>query len=258
MRPEINKTVFTCPAFFGGDNWWPYSFDPQTGYAYVPTMHTCMKIGGLPPQAFQAGAQYINEQFTVEHVPGEADWGEMQAIDVATGKHVWGMHTVQPWNDGSMSTDGGLVFSGTPDRHFYAFDARTGKVLWRFDMRSGTIGVPMTYRVDGRQYVAIQSGWGGVSPFYGGKHMGAALPRHSARRTAVCLRASGNESGAMRRAYLTAFATAALITLGVASAGTHLSFTAQQADGGRLAYIEQLRRMSWRRTRRSVWSGAGG
>jgi len=171
MRPKINKTVFTCPAFFGGDNWWPYSFDPQTGYAYVPTMHTCMKIGGLPPQAFQAGAQYINEQFTVEHVPGEADWGEMQAIDVATGKRVWGMRTLQPWNDGSMSTDGGLVFSGTPDRHFYAFDARTGTVLWRFDMRSGTIGVPMTYRVDGRQYVAIQSGWGGVSPFYGGKHM---------------------------------------------------------------------------------------
>jgi alcohol dehydrogenase (cytochrome c) len=171
MRPKINKTVFTCPAFFGGDNWWPYSFDPQTGYAYVPTMHTCMKIGGLPPQAFQAGAQYINEQFTVEHVPGERDWGEMQAIDVATGKHVWGMHTRQPWNDGSMSTDGGLVFSGTPDRHFYAFDARTGAVLWRFDMRSGTIGVPMTYRVDGKQYVAIQSGWGGVSPFYGGKHM---------------------------------------------------------------------------------------
>ncbi len=171
MRPKVGKTVFTCPAFFGGDNWWPYSFDPQTGYAYVPTMHTCMELAGLKPQAFQPGAQYVNEDFTVEHVPGEPDWGELQAIDVATGRRVWGKKTVQPWNDGSLSTDGGLVFSGTPDRHLYAFDARTGKVLWQFEMRSGTIGVPMTYRVDGKQYVAIQSGWGGVSPFYGGKNM---------------------------------------------------------------------------------------
>lgn len=44
LRPHVGKSVFVCPAFFGGDNWWPYSFDPQTGYAYVPTMHTCMTL----------------------------------------------------------------------------------------------------------------------------------------------------------------------------------------------------------------------
>jgi alcohol dehydrogenase (cytochrome c) len=171
LRPQVGKTVFTCPAFFGGDNWYPYSFDPQTGYAYVATMRTCMKIGGLKPQPFHAGAQYVDEQFQVEHIPGDTKWGEIQAIDVATGKKKWSMVTAQPWNDGTMSTDGGLVFSGTPDQKFYAFDARTGKVLWMHHMSSGVIGVPMTYRVDGKQYVAVQSGWGGVSPFYGGKKM---------------------------------------------------------------------------------------
>jgi alcohol dehydrogenase (cytochrome c) len=70
-----------------------------------------------------------------------------------------------------MSTDGGLVFSGTPDQKFYAFDARTGKVLWMHHMTSGVIGLPTTYRVDGKQYVAVQSGWGGVAPFYGGIKM---------------------------------------------------------------------------------------
>jgi outer membrane protein assembly factor BamB len=74
-------------------------------------------------------------------VPGNKYWGELQAIDVATGRRVWGMKTVMPWNDGTISTDGGLVFSGTPDQKFYAFDARTGKVLWMHHMSSGIIGV---------------------------------------------------------------------------------------------------------------------
>jgi alcohol dehydrogenase (cytochrome c) len=171
MRPQTGKSVFTCPAFFGGDNWWPYSFDPQTGFAYVPTMKTCMTIAGLRPTKFQAGAQYVDESFVVQHVPGMTGWGALQAIDVATGRRMWSFDTQQPWDDGTLTTDGGLVFSGTPDQKFYAFDAKTGKVLWMHHMRSGVIGVPTTYRVDGRQYVAVQSGWGGVAPFYGGKNM---------------------------------------------------------------------------------------
>ncbi|HEY4438905.1 MAG TPA: PQQ-dependent dehydrogenase, methanol/ethanol family, partial [Candidatus Elarobacter sp.] len=124
LKPHVGKKVFTCPAFFGGDNWWPYSFDAKTGYAFVPTMHTCMTLGGDKPKPFKAGATYVNETFQVEYVPGSKNWGELQAIDVATGKHVWGMQTRLPWNDGTLSTDGGVVFSGTPDRKFYAFDAR--------------------------------------------------------------------------------------------------------------------------------------
>jgi alcohol dehydrogenase (cytochrome c) len=169
--PTVGKTVFTCPAFFGGDNWWPYSFDPQTGYAYVPTMKTCMSLTGVKPVAFKAGATYVNESWVVRHVPGDNQWGELQAIDVATGKRMWHFDTALPWNDGTLSTDGGLVFSGTPDGIFYAFDARTGKILWQHKLTSGIIGVPMSYRIDGKQYVAVQSGWGGVAPFYGGPVM---------------------------------------------------------------------------------------
>jgi alcohol dehydrogenase (cytochrome c) len=64
-----------------------------------------------------------------------------------------------------------LVFSGTPDQKFYAFDAKTGRVLWTFHTASGIIGQPISYEVDGKQYIAVQSGWGGVSPFWGGKKM---------------------------------------------------------------------------------------
>jgi alcohol dehydrogenase (cytochrome c) len=170
-RPRPGKPVFTCPAFFGGDNWWSYSFDPQTGYAYVPTMRTCMNLAALKPAAFRAGATYTNESFVVRHIPGDADWGELQAIDVATGRQKWRKRSAFPWSDGTLSTDGGLVFSGTPDQKFYALDARTGKVLWQHHMSSGVIGQPVSYEVDGRQYVAVQSGYGGVTPFYGGPLM---------------------------------------------------------------------------------------
>ncbi len=169
--PKIGHQVFTCPAFFGGDNWWSYSYDPQTGYAYVPTMRTCMTIEGLKPADFVAGLGYLNEKFEVQKVPGSYGWGALQAIDVATGKQVWTKETKMPWNDGTLTTDGGLVFSGTPDQKFYALDAKTGKVLWTQHTSSGVIGQPMTYMVDGVQYVAVQSGWGGVSPLWGGPKM---------------------------------------------------------------------------------------
>ncbi|GAC1311886.1 MAG: methanol/ethanol family PQQ-dependent dehydrogenase [Vulcanimicrobiaceae bacterium] len=169
--PTTGHEVLTCPAFFGGDNWWSYTFDPQTGYAYVPTMRTCMKISGTKPAKFVGGLGYLDEKFEVQKVPGAYGWGALQAIDVATGKQMWTKETKMPWNDGTLSTDGGLVFSGTPDQKFYAFDAKSGKILWTHQMKSGVIGQPMTYQVDGKQYVAVQSGWGGVSPLWGGPKM---------------------------------------------------------------------------------------
>ncbi len=171
VKPRIGQTIFTCPAFFGGDNWWSYSFDPQLGYAYIPTMRTCMKLTGQKPQPFQAGAGYLDEGFEVEPVPGAYGWGALQAYDLATGKRVWSKETKFPWNDGTLTTNGGLVFSGTPDEKFYALDAKTGHVLWQFHTASGVIGQPVSYQVNGKQYIAVQSGFGGVSPFWGGKKM---------------------------------------------------------------------------------------
>lgn len=170
-KPDVGKEVFTCPAFFGGTNWWAPSFDPHTGYAYVPTELTCMKIAGKSPAPFKAGLGYLNESFEVQPMPDTDGWGELQAIDVATGNQVWKHVTKMPWNDGTLSTAGGLVFSGTPDRKFYAFDAKTGKILWEHQMSSGVIGQPVSFMVGGKQYIAVQAGWGGVSPLWGGPKM---------------------------------------------------------------------------------------
>lgn len=170
-KPRVGQKIFTCPAFFGGDNWWSFSFDPKTHYAFVPTMRTCMTLSGEKPAGYKPGAGYLDEGFQVEHVPGLKTWGALQAIDVTTGKRVWSKETLYPWTDGTLSTDGGLVFSGTPDQKFYAFDAKSGKVLWQFHTHSGIVGQPVSYRVDGKQYIAVQSGYGGVAPYWGGPKM---------------------------------------------------------------------------------------
>ena len=170
LRPDIDKEVFTCPSFLGGKNWWPISVSPDTHYAYVPTLHTCMTIKGAPGLAYKAGLPYLGESFKVLHDPDNKNWGSVQAIDVNTGKQVWTFASELPWNSGMLSTAGGLVFSGSADGYLYAFDAKTGKVLWKSPQAtSGFLGVPSSWRVNGKQYIGIWAGWGGASPIWGGE-----------------------------------------------------------------------------------------
>jgi alcohol dehydrogenase (cytochrome c) len=169
LRPTVSREVFTCPSFLGGKNWWPIAVDPQTHFAYVPTMHTCMKIKG-GAVSYKAGLPFLGETFNVMRDPAFPDsWGDVQAIDVNTGKQVWHFPSKLPWNDGMLATAGGLVFSGSADGYLYAFDAKTGAVKWKSpELASGIIGVPSTYKVGGKQYIALWAGWGGATPIWGG------------------------------------------------------------------------------------------
>jgi alcohol dehydrogenase (cytochrome c) len=170
MVPTVDKQVFACPSFLGGKNWWPISIDPQTQMAYIPTQHACMDIKGAQPVAYKAGLAFLDESFTVKHDPTDENWGSVQAVDLNTGKQVWQHEQHLPWAGATMTTSGGLMFSGSTDGHFMAFDAKTGKVLWTSpELTSGIIGVPTTYVVDGKQYVAVWAGWGGAGPIWGGQ-----------------------------------------------------------------------------------------
>jgi alcohol dehydrogenase (cytochrome c) len=169
MRPTVDKQVFTCPSFLGGKNWWPISVDPQTHMAYIPTQHACMDIKGAQPVAYKAGLAFLDETFTVKHDPTTDNWGSVQAVDLNTGKQVWQYETHLPWSGATLATAGGLMFSGSTDGHFMAFDAKTGKVVWTSpQLTSGIIGVPTTYMANGKQYVAVWAGWGGAGPIWGG------------------------------------------------------------------------------------------
>ena len=169
VRPTLTRQIFTCPSFLGGKNWWPASVDPATHMVYVPTIHTCMTMKGAPT-FYKAGLPYLGETFKVVHDPLDHNWGSLQAFDLDTGQRVWDHESARPWDDGAMSTAGGLVFSGTEGGHLLAFDAHTGRVLWKSpQLSSGIIAPPVTYRVDGTQYVAVLAGYGGATPIWGGQ-----------------------------------------------------------------------------------------
>lgn len=169
LYPDVGKQIFTCPSFLGGKNWWPMAINPKEGLAFVPTLHACMTMAGTTV-SYMAGLPYLGETFEIKPEPGSHGWGEVQAINIDNGEQVWTHKTKLPWNDGMLATASGLVFSGSADGHFTAFDGNTGKVLWKSPkLASGIIGVPTTYEVDGHQYVAVLAGWGGATPIWGGE-----------------------------------------------------------------------------------------
>jgi alcohol dehydrogenase (cytochrome c) len=111
---------------------------------------------------YTAGRGFTGATTTFSMAPGADHIGEVQAWNVDTGKRVWTHTFPGSTNWGPMlATGGGLVFSGgTQDRLFRAFDASTGKLLWEFPTNSGIVGQPSSFMIDGRQYIAVQSGWG--------------------------------------------------------------------------------------------------
>lgn len=169
LFPTLDKEVFTCPSFLGGKNWWPIAVDTQEHLAFVPSMHTCMTIKGAPV-TYKAGLPFLGETFNVTRDPKFSDiWGEVQAIDLNTGAQVWRFPSKLPWNDGMLVTASGLLISGSAEGYLYAFDEHTGKVLWKSpQLSSGVLGVPTTWKANGKQYISVWAGWGGASPIWGG------------------------------------------------------------------------------------------
>jgi alcohol dehydrogenase (cytochrome c) len=177
--PKAGTTIETCPSFLGGKNWWSVSYDPDKHLAFVPSLHACMSLSGKSVN-YMEGLPYLGEGFEIKPEPGSKGYGELQAIDVDTGKKVWSHWTKLPWNGGVATTAGGLAFSGSLDGHLYAFDEATGKVLWQSPkLASGIVAQPSVFEVNGKQYVAILAGYGGANPIWGGPMAKAAekVPR---------------------------------------------------------------------------------
>jgi alcohol dehydrogenase (cytochrome c) len=162
-KPGTGKAADFCPGIWGGKDWPPAAFSPQTRLLYIPANENmCSQLSGDVSKKFTpAELDPAVAKVVVTAVQGADHFGELQAWDVDTGKRVWTTNLPsQTWGP-VLATGGGLIFTGgTNDRMFRAFDARTGKILWEFPTSSGVNGVPVSYQVDGKQYIAVQSGWG--------------------------------------------------------------------------------------------------
>jgi len=163
---DAGSQVFTAPAFLGGKNWMPMSYSQDTGLFYVPSNEWGMDIWN-ESTAYKKGAAYLGAGFTIKPL-NEEYIGVLRAMDPKTGNEVWRVENPAPLWGGVLSTKGNLVFTGNPEGYLMAFNAQSGDKLWQFNTGSGVIGSPITWEMDGEQYVSVMSGWGGAVPLWGG------------------------------------------------------------------------------------------
>ncbi len=169
---QTGKPALVMPGALGGHNWHPMAFSPKEKLVYIP--------------AFEAGMMYAPEAnwkpdkargFNVGFNLGAGDLpadggfrkqvagtlrGMLVAWDPVAQKPRWTVEHPGPWNGGLLATGGGLVFQGTAGSEFNAYDAANGKKLWSFAAQTGVVAPPVTYTVNGEQYVAVLAGWGGA------------------------------------------------------------------------------------------------
>ncbi len=168
---------FACPNLIGGKNWQPMSFNPETGLVYIPSNNVCMDWG-VSDVSYKRGVFYLGAEFPT--LPGPGGYlGELIAWDPVAQKKVWGVKTDLPFNGGTLTTGGNLVFWGDLHGFFRAFDAKGGKELWKVQLGTGLGAGPISYSINGKQYIAIVAGRTAALPaFLGaiGKDMVKATP----------------------------------------------------------------------------------
>ncbi len=156
-------TVFTapgqklnvCPSFAGGKNWQEGAYSPRTGLMYMPLQNICSTVtseGGAVKGQIGMGIDYAAVM-----PPGETNVGTIHAISVETGRTAW-KYDQRAGMMSLVSTAGGLVFAGDAVGRFKALDDRTGRKVWEVNLASPVSGFPISYGVEGRQYIAIGTG----------------------------------------------------------------------------------------------------
>lgn len=157
-------TAYITPNAYGAHSWPAMSYSPQTGLAYIPAIHLASNysdlgfdIDGFQMQPFVGG-------FGVNPLPADPPReypASLIAWDPIRQEAAWEIPQQSGPNGGTLTTAGGLLFQGRADGHFIAYDAKTGKELWNFDMGLGMTAAPITYELNGKQYVSMLVGWGG-------------------------------------------------------------------------------------------------
>ena len=155
MTPTY-EGVLVAPAIGGGTNWFSPAYNPQTGLFYVNAFDGEQMFFKRDEEYEEGerytggGGQYIK--------PMDNYFSAIRAIDPTTGDRVWEFPVQPRTTAGLMSTAGGLIFSGSVDGYFYALDAATGEELWHITVGARVHAAPMTYAVDGKQYVTVAAG----------------------------------------------------------------------------------------------------
>jgi alcohol dehydrogenase (cytochrome c) len=175
-RPEVNEAMRAksggdkiepiIPGLEGGTNWFPPAADPEKGIIYLNTNDWPMSLKAWKPEdvVYKPGTVYMGVDYQMYRHKEKT--GFLKAFDVANKKWLWQLPSSLPMFAGVLATKGGVLFTGDQLGHALAVDADSGKVLWKFQTGSAINASPITYELDGKQYVAVLSGLGGDPGFY--------------------------------------------------------------------------------------------
>jgi alcohol dehydrogenase (cytochrome c)/quinohemoprotein ethanol dehydrogenase len=173
---RTGKPHFQFPSSGGGHNWPPMAFSGRTGLVYIPAQDVGMPFAPNPAEKQIIGAYTSGVAMSgggaMDAAARQALYADMKgyliAWDPVMQRARWKVAQAAPFNGGVLTTGGGLVFAGNTARKLAAYDDMTGRQLWSFDAQTGIMAPPITYRLDGAQYIAVMAGWGGGWPLTGG------------------------------------------------------------------------------------------
>jgi alcohol dehydrogenase (cytochrome c) len=155
------ETKTVCPHAGGAKSWIPASVNPETKILYVPLVESCMDL--IPVAPGERGGLSSGVRFTIRpRLDSDGKYGRLEAINLETRKPVWTDRQRAPQTTGVLATAGGIVFAGSLDRYLRAYDESTGKILWETRLNDVPSSCPITYSVNGKQYVAMVVGNGGA------------------------------------------------------------------------------------------------